>query len=577
MRKNKNFPWWKGAIIYQIYPLSFFDNNNDGIGDIPGIIKKMDYLSKLNIDVIWISPFFKSPMKDFGYDVSDYQDINPIFGSLKDFDHLIKKARFFKIKVIIDQVLSHTSNQHPWFIESCKGHDNPKSNWYVWVDAKKDGSPPNNWLSIFGGSAWQWEPRRRQYYLHNFLKEQPDLNFYNNKVQKALLASVEFWLKKGVNGFRLDTVNFYYHNRLLKNNPSYKHHSTSRVNLANPYYFQKHIYDKTQPENINFLKDLRKLTNRYSHSGEEIMLMGEVGDDNYLEIMAEYTAGNNRLHTCYGFGYLADDFSAIFFKHNIEYFEKINKNGWACWPFSNHDTQRVATRWGKHFSCFVNNVNKNQGLRNDFIKMLLALQITLKGSVCIYQGEELGFGEANIPFEKLRDPYGIKMYPEIKGRDGSRTPMVWKNNLQQAGFSSSYNHKQPWLPIAPEHIKMSVFNQEKNFDSILNFARNIFSFRKTQELLLYGDIEVLSNKELLQSEILILKRNNQKSSIIALFNLDNKKKEFVLPSKILKLINFYSFEPEILQLHKIKVCLPKLICAPFGFVFIKTSLKNNNT
>ena len=212
--------WYKGAVIYQVYPRSFQDSNNDGIGDLKGIINRIDYIKSLGVDAIWISPFFKSPMKDFGYDISDYRDIDPIFGDLNDFDELIDQAHKRDIKIIIDQVLSHTSDQHQWFLDSRENQNNDKADWYVWADAKEDGTAPNNWLSIFGGGAWQWEPRRGQYYLHNFLTEQPDLNFHNPDVRKAVLENVEFWLKKGVDGFRLDAINFCYHDAQLRDNPA---------------------------------------------------------------------------------------------------------------------------------------------------------------------------------------------------------------------------------------------------------------------------------------------------------------------------------------------------------------------
>ncbi len=252
-------PWWRGAVIYQIYPRSYLDTNGDGVGDLPGIIERLDYVASLGVDAIWVSPFFKSPMADFGYDIADYRDVDPLFGTLDDFDRLLAKAHALGLKVMIDQVFSHTSADHAWFRESREDRSNPKADWYVWADAREDGTPPNNWLSIFGGVAWQWEPRRRQYYLHNFLASQPDLNFHNPEVQQATLDYVKFWLDRGVDGFRLDSINFCFHDPALRDNPA----KPMELRLGrgfspdNPYAFQYHYYNNTQPENLGFLHDLR--------------------------------------------------------------------------------------------------------------------------------------------------------------------------------------------------------------------------------------------------------------------------------------------------------------------------------
>ncbi|MEY5022373.1 MAG: Oligo,6-glucosidase 1, partial [Pseudomonadota bacterium] len=252
MSKAPNNNWWRGGVIYQIYPRSFADSNGDGVGDLPGITKHLDYVAKLGADAVWLSPIFKSPMKDFGYDVSDYCDVDPLFGTLDDFRTMVNKAHELGLRVMIDQVLSHTSDQHPWFAESRASRNNPKADWYVWADAKDDGNPPNNWLSIFGGSAWQWDTRRRQYYLHNFLTSQPDLNYHNPDVVEAILGTVKFWLELGVDGYRLDTANYYFHDKQLRNNPGrgQPKGNDPAVNDVNPYGWQYHKFDKTQPENL---------------------------------------------------------------------------------------------------------------------------------------------------------------------------------------------------------------------------------------------------------------------------------------------------------------------------------------
>ena len=310
--KAPNNGWWRGGVIYQIYPRSYQDSNGDGIGDLPGITQRLDHIAALGADGIWLSPFFKSPMKDFGYDVSDYCDVDPMFGTLNDFKALVARAHALGLKVMIDQVLSHCSDQHPWFVESRASRDNPKADWFVWADAKADGTPPNNWLSIFGGSAWQWDTRRCQYYLHNFLTSQPDLNFHNPAVQDALLDTVKFWLDLGVDGYRLDTANFYFHDAQLRDNPGEGAPDPSKpdpaVNPYNPYAWQRHLYDKSRPENLPFLQRLRALLDQYP----DTTMVGEIGDDDGLARVAEYTAGGDKLHMAYCFDLLGPHHDAPF-------------------------------------------------------------------------------------------------------------------------------------------------------------------------------------------------------------------------------------------------------------------------
>ena len=412
MPKAHNDGWWRGGVIYQIYPRSFADSNGDGIGDLAGITARLDHVATLGADCIWLSPFFKSPMKDFGYDVSDYCDVDPMFGTLDDFRALVARAHALGLKVMIDQVLSHTSDQHPWFVESRASRSNPRADWFVWADAKPDGNPPNNWLSIFGGSAWQWDTRRRQYYLHNFLASQPDLNFHCPAVQDALLDSVKFWLDLGVDGYRLDTANFYVHDAQLRDNPP-RGEPTGEdpaVTSVNPYAWQWHVHDKSQPENLRFLARLRALMDQYPNT----TMVGEIGDDDGLARVAEYTAGHDRLHMAYCFDLLGSQHSAPYIHKVMERFDAVVGTGWPCWALSNHDVIRWATRWG--------GAAPARGL----LRLAPALQVSLRGSLSIYQGEELGLPEADIAFEDLQDPYGITMWPEFKGRDGCRTPMPWQ-------------------------------------------------------------------------------------------------------------------------------------------------------
>jgi hypothetical protein len=285
--------WWRGAVLYQIYPRSFADSDGDGVGDLRGITARLEYVASLGVDGIWISPFFRSPMKDYGYDVSDYCDVDPVFGTLADFDDLLSRAHQLGLKVLIDQVYSHTSDEHPWFEESRSSRENPKADWYVWADAKPDGSPPNNWQAVFGGPAWQWDLNRRQYYLHNFLTEQPDLNFHCPALQDAILETARFWLDRGVDGFRLDVANFYAHDPQLRDNPARE----SAKPPLRPYMFQRHVYDRSRPETLDFMRRLRAVADSYP----DRMLLGEIECEDPLGRQLEYVRGTDALHTAYSF------------------------------------------------------------------------------------------------------------------------------------------------------------------------------------------------------------------------------------------------------------------------------------
>ena len=499
-------PWWRGAVIYQIYPRSFLDTDGDGVGDLPGIVARLDYVASLGVDAIWIAPFFKSPMADFGYDIADYRDVDPLFGTLADFDRLLDKAHRLGLKVMIDQVLSHTSAEHAWFRASRQSRDNPMADWYVWADARPDGTPPNNWLSLFGGSAWQWEPRRGQYYLHNFLAAQPDLNFHHPEVRAATLDNVRFWLDKGVDGVRLDAINFCFHDRLLRDNPPKP--SDQRVGRgfspANPYAFQYHYHNNTQPENLAFLGELRALMDRYP----DVAALGEISSEDSLATMAEYTAGG-RLHMGYSFELLTDDFSAAHIRGTVRQLEAQMTEGWPCWAISNHDVERVLSRWGTG--------DASVRLANLFTAMVCSL----RGSVCIYQGEELGLTEADVPYESLRDPYGIAFWPQFKGRDGCRTPMPWSDADAQAGFS----HGMPWLPVPEEHRARAVAQQQADPHSVLNGFRAFMRWRQTQPSLRWGEIEFIETTE----PVLGFIRRLGEQALLVMFNLGADAIELTLP------------------------------------------------
>ena len=455
-------PWWQSGIIYQIYPRSFQDDGQRGVGTIKGIIDRMDYLGSLGITAVWISPFFRSPMHDFGYDVTDHKTVDPMFGTDEDFDALITAAHRRNIRIIIDLVLSHTSIEHPWFLHSRQSKDNPMADYYVWADAKSDGTPPNNWLSIFGGVAWTWEPRRQQYYLHNFLSTQPDLNFHHPDVQAEALSIAQYWLDRGVDGFRLDTVNFYFHDAALRNNPPNQGGESTVVSKGNPYGYQNHIYDKNRPEVVGFLKQLGALLARYSGR----MALGEVGADwdKSTELIRQYVQPQ-QIQLCYSFDLLSARFSAAHIKAFIRKEEGAKSPLWPCLAMSNHDVVRTASR-----------LQQPNSAEAEIAPLAMALLLSLKGTPCVYQGEELGLPEADVPFEALVDPYGKKFYPEYKGRDGCRTPMPWTSVEANCGFTHSAI--KPWLPIAESHRKLAADTQETDATSMLNLTRALVKIRQ---------------------------------------------------------------------------------------------------
>jgi len=495
--------WWRGGLIYQIYPRSYLDTSESGIGDLPGIVQKLDYLAWLGVDAIWISPFFRSPMKDFGYDVADYRDVDPLFGSLEDFDALLEKAHRLGLRVLIDQVISHTSDMHAWFRESRSSRDNARADWYVWADPQADGSPPNNWLSIFGGSAWEWDSRRRQYYLHNFLSSQPDLNFHNPDVQAVMLDEMRFWLERGVDGFRLDTANMYFHDVQLRDNPPLMaEQRVNGVDESNPYSMQNPLYNITQPENLAFLQRLRAMMDEYP----AVTTVGEIGAvTNMYDVIADYTEADKRLHMAYSFDFMTKTFSAEHVRSVVERMNAGIGSGWPCWAFSNHDVARVVTRWG---------VELEQA------PLLSALMMSLRGAPCMYQGEELGLPEADIPFHMLQDPYGVRFWPEFKGRDGCRTPMPWHAGAFHAGFSSA----TPWLPIPEEHVERSVSEQKVTEDSVLQRTRHFIHWRREQPALLQGDMDFLDAPEPLLAFVRTLPNQTR---LLCVFNLGQDACSFV--------------------------------------------------
>lgn len=527
--------WWRDAVIYQIYPRSYQDSTGNGVGDLAGITRRLPHIADLGADCIWLSPIFTSPQKDMGYDVSNYIDIDPLFGTLDDFDVMIKRAHALGLKVITDQVLSHTSDQHPWFKESRVSRDNPKSDWYVWADPLPDGSPPTNWHSHFGGPAWEFDPQRGQYYLHNFLGSQPDLNYHNPEVIDAILDTCKFWLDRGLDGFRLDTANYFFHDQKLRSNPAAQ--AAPQVMATDLYGMQDNIYNKTRPENIAFLERLRKLTDQY----EDIMMVGEVGEmgRRSIEIMGEYTEGTDRLHMAYSFAMLGPDFNAEHFRNCIEGFQVGAPEGHPKWSFSNHDVPRHVTRWLPH------------AVSEDAIaRQACAMLMGFEGTIGIYQGEELGQTETDLVFEELTDPPAIRYWPAVKGRDGCRTPMVWEKDAPNAGFSTG----KPWLPVKAPQAAKAV--DQQGTGSILAFYKDMIALRKNTQALRLGKTKFHN----LPEPILAFTRQHGEQSITCVYNLSK------VPAKLAM-----SGEASIIGHHNADLKKSELTLPANGYVMLSHS------
>jgi len=484
--------WWRGAAIYQIYPRSFADTNGDGIGDLPGITARLDHVASLGVDAIWLSPFFTSPMLDFGYDVADYCDVDPIFGTLADFDALVARAHALGLKVLIDQVYSHSSDRHPWFLESRSDRSNAKADWYVWADAKPDGSPPNNWQSVFGGPAWTWSAHRRQYYMHNFLPEQPQLHMHLPAVQDAMLDVAKFWLDRGVDGFRIDAINFSMHDPALTDNPPAPPGPRTR-----PFDFQLHVHNQSQPEIPAFLERLRALLDRYGAT----FTVAEVGGPSPEAEMHAFTRGDHRLNSAYGFNFLyADKLTPALVRDALAQWPDTPGTGWPSWAFENHDAPRAISRWA------------DPAHRDAFARMKLMLLVSLRGNIFLYNGEELGLTQVDIPFDALRDPEAIANWPLTLSRDGARTPMPWRADANDhAGFSSG----APWLPIGADHLALAVDRQDRNPDSLLNLTRHLLAFRHASDALMRGDARVIEASE----TVLAIERSTSEEGMLCVFNM----------------------------------------------------------
>jgi alpha-glucosidase len=528
-KTDAGYEWWRGATIYQIYPRSFADSNGDGIGDLAGITEHLDHIVSLGVDAIWVSPFFTSPMKDFGYDIADYCDVDPIFGTLENFDALVTRAHELGIRVTIDQVYSHTSDQHAWFTESRSSRTNAKADWYVWAEAKSDGSPPSNWQSVFGGPAWTWDARRQQYYLHNFLTSQPQLNGHNPDVQDALLAAGRFWLDRGVDGFRIDALNFAMHDPELRDNPPARPSNKTRTRS---FDFQQRLYNQSHPDIPVFIERIRALTDEYNG----IFTVAEVGGDEAEREMKLFTAGETRLNSAYGFNFLyADELTAALVCETLSLWPDHSDASWPSWAFENHDAARAVSRWSAAED------------HDSFSRFKIALLACLRGNIIIYQGEELGLTQIDIPFEQLQDPEAIANWPLTLSRDGARTPMPWQHDAANAGFTSG----TPWLPLGSENIARAIDLQNGDPQSLLQLSREMIALRKAHDALLTGRVIQCNAK----GDLLHLVRGHHHETIHCVFNMG--KTQIATPAachgEILKTLNGAD----------------KTILPPFGVLIVK--------
>ncbi|MFD2247849.1 alpha-amylase family glycosyl hydrolase [Pontibacter ruber] len=480
--------WWQESVIYQIYPRSFQDSNGDGVGDLRGIISRLNYLQWLGIDAIWISPIYPSPMADFGYDISDYTGVHPLFGTLDDFDELLQEVHARGMKLILDLVPNHTSDQHPWFLESRSSRDNPKRDWYLWYDAKEDGSVPNNWLSVFGGSAWEWDEKTQQYYYHAFLKEQPDLNWRNPEVQQAMLDVMRFWLDKGVDGFRVDVMWHMIKDKQLRDNPPNPNYTP---NMAT-YEQLVPAYSTDQPEVHQIVRMMRQVLDSY----HERMMIGEI----YLPIdklMTYYGTDNSGAHLPFNFLLLSLPWDAAQIASTIGQYEgALPTGGWPNWVLGNHDQPRITSRVGKSQA-----------------RVAAMLLLTLRGTPTIYYGDEIGMRDVAIPPEEVQDPQGLNMPDLYLSRDPSRTPMQW-NDQANGGFSES----KPWLRLPDNYRRLNVQAQEQDPYSMLSLYRKLLKLRHEEPALNIGTYVPVPP----EGQVLSFIRQHESQRFLIVLNLSHR-------------------------------------------------------
>lgn len=466
--KNNEYPWWQKGIVYEVYVRSFMDSNGDGIGDLPGILSKLDYLQWLGVDALWLTPIYPSPLKDFGYDVADYKGIHPQYGTMQDFDKLLKEVHNRGMKLIMDLVPNHTSDEHPWFLESRSSKNNPKRDWYIWQDAKKDGSPPNNWIGVFGGSAWEWDEHTQQYYLHSFLKAQPDLNFRNKEVQEAIFSVMRFWLDKGIDGFRVDSIAHLIKDEWLRDNP-YNPDYTPSMPLTQQLM---QIFSTNQPQVHEVIHAMRDVLDEY----ENKVMIGEM----YLSvsgIVSYYGRENKGVQLPANFQLITEEWLPKELAVTIAKSEAlVPQFAWPHWAIGNHDQVRVISRVGRSFA-----------------RVAALLLLTLRGTPTMYYGDELGMHNVSIPSTKMKDPQGI-MEPEKKfSRDPARTPMQWSSE-ENGGFTTA----TPWLPVSSNYQTVNVVSEQQEEASLLTFYKRLIQLRQQELSLSTGQyFPVFADDELL--------------------------------------------------------------------------------
>lgn len=493
--------WWQHAVFYEIYPRSFADSNNDGIGDLKGITSKLDYLKDLGVDAIWISPCFPSPQIDFGYDVSDYENIDPMYGTLADFDNLASEAKKRDIHIILDFVVNHSSDQHKWFLDSKSSRTSKYRDWYVWRDGKGPGQPPNNWVSTFGGSAWKFDPTTNQYYYHYFYPEQPDLNWRNPAVKDAMFDVTRFWYQRGVSGFRLDAVDTLFEDPNLQDNPIAH---PGKNAFGDP--FEENKNNTKLPEVHDVLRGLRQVADEHN-----AVLIGETWTADVAELNLYYGEGNNELQLPMDFLFtMVNKLSPAEFRKQIA--EVNAASGWPTFVISNHDIVRSYDRYG-------------DGKHNDEIaKLMAALYLTLRGTPIMYYGEEIGM-KTTPPTrrEDVQDPIGRKGWPKEKGRDGERTPMQWDSSAN-AGFSAG----KPWLPVPPTYKTHNVADESKDTDSVLQFYKHVLRLRHTNQALLDGNYLAINEGD---QNVLSYLRIYKDQTVIVALNMSDKPQKLSLDLK----------------------------------------------
>ncbi|MFL6333418.1 MAG: glycoside hydrolase family 13 protein [Pyrinomonadaceae bacterium] len=506
-RARGGTPWWKHAVFYEIYPRSFKDSDGDGVGDLNGITSKLEYLSRLGVDAVWVTPFYPSPQVDFGYDVSDYEAVDPQFGTLADFDRLIREAHRRHIRVVIDFVLNHTSDQHPFFKESRASKSSPKRDWYIWRDPRADGSRPNNWSSSFGPVAWTLDEKTGQYYYHYFYPQQPELNWRNPEVEKRMFETVRFWLKRGADGFRLDAVNYLFEDPQLRDNPVLPE---LRPGTTTGEHLQEKRYNRDLPEVQDVMVRLRAFNDSVN---PESVLIGEAYVPKWEELMRYYGPSDNGVHLPFNFFLIMEParskLDAGIFRSVVGASEKALQGRWTTYVLSNHDNPRHYDRYG-------------DGKHNDLIAGLTAtMLLTLRGSPFLYYGEEVGMTTTEPKtVDEVRDPVGRRYWPANKGRDGERTPMQW-DATANAGFTTG----EPWLPVPPSAKEKNVAAEERDPESLLSFYRRLIAFRRRSPALLDGNYTSLGN----DPHVYAYSRVARGEHVIVVLNMSGEQRTFKLP------------------------------------------------